>query len=117
MTEGGNLFIYDPKVDPSQISKDLNKKMIGDENIASKEGEWCISKNIYDAARNADAIIILTEWSEFKNLDWNQISNIMRSPAWIFDTRYLLNPKDLCLIDINYWRIGYGDKSLQFKTK
>ncbi len=117
MTEGGNLFIYDPKVDASQISKDLNKKMIGDENIASKEGEWCISKNIYDAARNADAIIILTEWSEFKNLDWNQISNIMRRPAWIFDTRYLLNPKDLSSIDINYWRIGYGDKSLQFKTK
>ena len=117
MTEGGNLFIYDPKVDASQISKDLNKKMNSDKNIASKEGEWCISKNIYDAARNADAIIILTEWPEFKNLDWNQISNIVRSPAWIFDTRYLLNPKDLSLIDINYWRIGYGDKSPKFKTK
>ena len=44
------------KVDASQISKDLNKKMISDENIVSKEGEWCISKNIYDAARNADAL-------------------------------------------------------------
>ena len=115
MTEGGNLFIYDPKVDVSQISKDLNKKMISDENILSKEGEWCISNNIYDAARNADAIIILTEWPEFKNLDWNQISNIMRSPAWIFDTRYLLNPKDISLININYWRIGYGDKSFKFE--
>ena len=36
----------------------------------------------------------------------------MRLPAWIFDTRYLLNPEDISKLDINYWRIGYGDQEV-----
>ena len=65
---------------------------------------------------NVDAALFLTEWNEFQSLEWCNLSKLMRKPAWVFDTRYLLNPKDLSLMDINYWRIGYGDNSLKSKT-
>tara|TARA_B100000212_G_C27347511_1_gene522036 strand:- start:53 stop:1480 length:1428 start_codon:yes stop_codon:yes gene_type:complete len=110
MIEGGNLIIYDPKVDYSQIENDLNKKMASIEEIDHSEGEWYKSKNIYNAVQDADAVILLTEWDQFINLDWERISNSMRKPSWIFDTRYLLDPRIISSININYWRIGYGDK-------
>ena len=112
MIEGGNLFIYDPKVNYSQIEHDLNKNMSTPENFTYSEGNWFQSSNIYDATENADAVVILTEWEEFKNLNWQKITNNMRSPSWIFDTRYLLNPEDISKLDINYWRIGYGDQMI-----
>ncbi len=112
LIEGGNLFIYDPKVDPLQIDIDLKKGNQENNEYNTNEGTWSFTKNIYTALTNADAIIILTEWQEFKNLDWLKISKLMRRPAWIFDTRYLLDPKDINHIDINYWRIGHGNSNL-----
>ena len=112
LIEGGNLFIYDPKVDPLQIDIDLKKGNQENNEYNTNEGTWSFTKNIYTALTNADAIIILTEWQEFKNLDWLKISKLMRRPAWIFDTRYLLDPKDINHIDINYWRIGQGNSNL-----
>ena len=81
-------------------------------NIEEAKGNWFQSSIIYDATENADAVVILTEWEEFKNLNWQKITNNMRSPSWIFDTRYLLNPEDISKLDINYWRIGYGDQMI-----
>ncbi len=112
LIEGGNLFIYDPKVDPLQIDIELRESMQGNNEYHINEGSWNFTNDIYEALTNADAVIILTEWQEFKNLNWLKISQIMRRPAWIFDTRYLLNPKDINSIDINYWRIGYGNTNL-----
>ena len=39
----------------------------------------------------SDAIIISTEWDEFKSFDWNHIYDLMKKPAWIFDGRNLLD--------------------------
>ena len=113
--EGGNLYIFDPKVDNTQISEDLNIEVSDAEKVGESEGGWCKTKNIYKSAEGADAIVILTEWDEFKYLDWKKISDSMRSPAWIFDTRYLLNPEEISKLDINYWRIGFGDESLDLR--
>ncbi len=109
MVEGGNLFIYDPKVDSSQITADLQCEMKTLESTRNEEGSWFLSSNIFDAAKDADAIIILTEWEEFRNLEWGKIAKLMRAPAWIFDTRYLLDPKEISSLNINYWRVGYGN--------
>ena len=55
----------------------------------------------------ADAIVVLTEWDEFRNLDWEAISSLMRSPAWIFDTRGICNLKKQ-KYKMNTWSIGNG---------
>ena len=45
---------------------------------------------------------------DYKNIDWLEISSLMRKPNWIFDTRRVLNAKMLRKSDINIWQLGEG---------
>ena len=56
--------------------------------------------------------LVLTEWEEYSNLDWKFISKIMRQPAWIFDSRYILNVEEIKKVGLNLWRIGDGANNL-----
>ena len=87
MNEGANLKIYDPRVSIKQLEKDLGLKKKDNVAIDSFNGSWKFSTDSYTAAEGTDAIVVLTEWEEFKHLDWETISNNMRSPSWVFDTR------------------------------
>ena len=58
------------------------------------------------SAEGADAIIVLTEWEEFKYLDWKEIFNVMRKPAWVFDARVFLNKEALKNIGFKVWSLG-----------
>ncbi|MCX8189849.1 MAG: UDP-glucose/GDP-mannose dehydrogenase family protein [Candidatus Diapherotrites archaeon] len=62
-------------------------------------------KNAYDATKGADAIIIITEWREFANLDYKKIHNSMKKPL-IIDGRNLLNRKNITDIGFVYEGIG-----------
>ena len=59
----------------------------------------------YEAARDADAIILLTEWEQFKALDYQRLYKGMRKPAFIFDWRNILDHAKLR-------RIGFGVKAV-----
>jgi UDPglucose 6-dehydrogenase len=50
-----------------------------------------IFDDAYSAAHDADAVIIVTEWDEFKVLDYQRIYDSMRKPAFIFDGRLILD--------------------------
>src|SRR5262249_47477387 len=50
-----------------------------------------IAADPYDAARGADAIAIVTEWNEFRNLSFTQLKQIMRRPA-LCDLRNIYDP-------------------------
>ena len=108
MQEGANLKIYDPRVSIKQLEKDLgmNKKI--DKIIESFNGSWKFATNYISAAEGADAIVILTEWEEFKQLDWKSIATNMRSPSWVFDTRSIINFKEAKCNGINIWIMGRG---------
>ena len=47
------------------------------------EGNVLVFDSASEAAERADAIVVLTEWDEFINLDWESIYEKMRKPAWI----------------------------------
>lgn len=51
-------------------------------------------KNAYDATEGADALILMTEWNEFKNLDLNRIKKQLSTPVFI-DTRNIYEPKKM----------------------
>ena len=104
LENGAHLSISDPKVTSKQIENELSLKEL--EEDPSSNGKWNFDKDIYKAARNADAIIIVTEWKEYENLNWKEISSLMRKPAWVFDTRKILSKKDLKKLGINYWQVG-----------
>ena len=77
----------------------------------SQEGCWFYSDNIYDASTEADAIVVLTEWEEYSNINWERISKLMRKPSWIFDSRSILNGKEIKNFGLNFWKIGNGSNN------
>tara|TARA_B100000886_G_C20426654_1_gene494462 strand:+ start:4591 stop:6021 length:1431 start_codon:yes stop_codon:yes gene_type:complete len=113
LEEGANLIIHDPKVDKNQIEIDLG---IQENSFKAKndlpinklkiEHKWEFSYNIENALKDADAAVIMTNWDEYKNLNWQKLYRSMRKPAWIFDTRSTIKNNDLDNIGINIWQIG-----------
>ncbi len=102
--EGANLSIYDPKVPSEKIISDLNledfsRKELYKQNVT-------IEKNLVDTITDSDAIIIITEWEDFERIDWKVFSKKMRSPAYLFDTRSIVNNEEVEKNGINLWKIG-----------
>jgi UDPglucose 6-dehydrogenase len=60
----------------------------------------------YAAAKGAHAIAILTEWEQFKGLDYEKIYASMTKPAFIFDGRNLLDHRKLFEVGFNVYPIG-----------
>ncbi len=60
----------------------------------------------YKAAEGAHAIAILTEWKQYKDLDYARILKSMQSPAFIFDGRNILDHKKLFEMGFNVFAIG-----------
>ena len=107
---GAEIIISDPKVKTSQIERDL--KMVENyKEINSEYGFWHFSEDIYCAVEDADAIVLLTEWQEYKDLDWQKIENSMRSPSWVFDARSIARVDQIKKTGLNVWSIGNGSLS------
>ena len=98
------IEIYDPKVDEDQIFQDLSNVS----KLQEKQLKKCVkvNSNPYHNCENAHAIAILTEWDEFKSLDWNKIYESMNKPAFIFDGRNILDRKKIEKIGFIYNGIG-----------
>ena len=61
------------------------------------------------ALQGADAVLILTEWQQYRELDWAVLAPLMRKPAWVFDARGVADPKQIASAGLNLWRVGEGD--------
>jgi UDPglucose 6-dehydrogenase len=59
----------------------------------------------YQAVNKADALVIITEWNEFKQIDLNKVKKQMASPI-IFDGRNIYDPSDLKKLGFKYYSIG-----------
>ena len=68
----------------------------------------------YEAAAGCDAITVLTEWTLFKELDYERIFRSMRKPAFIFDGRNILNHRELFATGFNVYALG-RPKLVHFK--
>lgn len=65
----------------------------------------------YEAADGAHAIALLTDWAEYRKLDYRRIHAAMERPAFLFDGRNLLDPEDLHQIGFNVYAIGRPDRT------
>ena len=106
--EGAEVFIHDPKVTSEQITKDLGMEQSNKDKVNGGEGRWFFIDDIDSEFVNADAVVILTQWDEYKKINWDSAALLMRKPSWIFDVRSILNPKEIINIGFNLWRIGDG---------
>ena len=117
LEEGAQLAIHDPKVDPEQISRDL--KLIASQRSAGgcrtnawglkRGGHLVASLDVASALQGADAVLILTEWQQYRELDWAALAPLMRKPAWVFDARGVVDPKQVESAGLNVWRVGEGE--------
>ena len=72
------------------------------------EGGWRFTKDLNECVVGADAIVILTAWEEYKELDFSVFSQLMRKPSWLFDTRNVVSKNKLKGSGMNFWQIGVG---------
>lgn len=86
-----NIVAYDPKAM-------LNAKSLLGDKIS-------YAKNIAIAAKDADILVVLTEWNDFKNIDLSKIKSLMKTPK-IVDLRNIIN-KDKAL-ELGFDYIGIG---------
>jgi len=90
--DGARVQAYDPVAMPnaSQVLQNVR-----------------LCEDAYDALSGCDAVIIATEWNEFKNLDLERVHKLMRSPV-IIDGRNLYDPAQMIERGFNYRGVGRG---------
>lgn len=95
--EHARLAITDPKA-LSNARKDLAD--------ISGAGTIEFVDDPYTAAENADAVLVMTDWKQYSELDWGRIYASMRKPALVFDTRNCLDTQALRSIGFKALNIG-----------
>jgi UDPglucose 6-dehydrogenase len=53
-------------------------------------------------------VLVLTEWQQFAQLDWQQLAAVMRQPAWLFDGRAICEAGAARAAGLKVWRVGEG---------
>ena len=91
LKEGSLIKVHDPQ------AMDNCKKKLGSRVM------YC--SNEYEASRGADALLILTEWNEYRSLDLLRIKSLMKNP-YIFDTRNVLDKSELVELGFKFDLIG-----------
>jgi len=92
--EGATLRLHDPKAMP------LLKQV-----VAEEDGKLTYCESPYAAAANAQALLILTDWAEYKLLDWARLRQLMELPL-IVDGRNLLDPDTIRDAGFEYISVG-----------
>lgn len=77
-------------------------------NARSTHPELVSCRDPYETAVRADALLLLTEWDEFRVLDWQRIRETMARPL-VLDGRNLLSPKHMKALGFEYHSVGRPD--------
>ena len=104
LDEQAQIVVYDPKVQENQVLKDLD--YLATRSQEENKDLLAVVGDPYEAARDSHGLAILTEWDEFKDLDWKKIKDSMKKPAFLFDGRKLLDRKQIESLGFVYYAIG-----------
>ena len=69
------------------------------------------SADPYEVARGADALLVLTEWEQFRRLDWKRVRNEMARPL-VVDGRNMLRPAEMKALGFEYMSFGRPEKAV-----
>jgi len=69
-------------------------------------------ESVFAAAQGAHALVILTDWEEFRSLDLNRVRSLMRTPI-IIDGRNIFEPAEMQAAGFEYYSLGRGDAPLR----
>jgi UDPglucose 6-dehydrogenase len=91
LERGAKVRAYDPEA--RIVAKSILKKKI------------YYARSAYDAVRGADALLLVTEWNEFREPDFKRVKRLMKAPV-IFDGRNLYDPKQVRALGFTYSSMG-----------
>ncbi|MCS6882362.1 MAG: UDP binding domain-containing protein, partial [Oscillochloridaceae bacterium] len=94
LREGARIKAYDP---------------VAMERAAEIIPEITFCRTAYDVAKEADALLIITEWNEFKQLDWDKIKGFMNQPV-VLDGRNIYEPAEMAARGFVYCGVGRGSQ-------
>lgn len=100
LAEQAQVVVYDPKVSSDAIVRDV----LGAG--ATPNPRLRVAASAYEACAGAHAVAIVTEWDEFKLLDFKKIYDAMPKPAHVFDGRNILDLDQLRAIGFQASGIG-----------
>ena len=98
LEENACLKIYDPQVSDESILTALG--------LEENDKRISFHNNATDATKSTHAIAILTEWEEFKDLNFDKIYAQMEKPAYLFDGRNLIDSEIVKSAGFRVYRIG-----------
>jgi len=98
LAEGAHVVVYDPQVSEEQIRAEILGSGINP--------NLTVSTSALEACKGAHGAAILTEWDEFKTLDFPKIHEDMLKPAFLFDGRNILPIEKLKQIGFRVFAIG-----------
>jgi UDPglucose 6-dehydrogenase len=90
LEQKAKVKVYDPRADYRELGV---------------EPKFSIASNIEEVAKSTDALVLLTEWNEFKAYDWEGVPKKMNQPVF-FDTKNFLDEKAMFSYGFKYYSIG-----------
>jgi len=101
LQDGAIVHVYDPKVTREDAATEM-----GYHGMEVPEDQFVFAPDAASAVEGAHAIVVLTEWGEFKTYDYAEFYKKMMKPAFVFDGRNLLDPFQLESIGFEVHSLG-----------
>ncbi|HEU0002981.1 MAG TPA: UDP-glucose/GDP-mannose dehydrogenase family protein [Ktedonobacteraceae bacterium] len=98
-SQGADVRVYDP------VATTTGREALEREGVRMEQVQFC--SDAYEAAQGADALVIVTEWNEFKSLDMLQIRAAMRRPV-VIDGRNVYEAPEMNRLGFIYRGMGRG---------
>ena len=101
LDKGAKVRVFDPKAMP-KVQAEFGAKV-----------EYC--ELAYEAIKGADALIIATEWNEFRRPDFERMRSLLKRPV-IFDGRNLFSPERMAQRGFEYYCVGRPDPAVKVQA-
>ncbi len=98
-SQGADVRVYDP------VAMTTGREALEHEGVRMEQVQFCA--DVYEVAQGADALVIVTEWNEFKSLDMLQIRATMRRPV-VIDGRNVYEATEMNRLGFIYRGMGRG---------
>jgi UDPglucose 6-dehydrogenase len=95
LADGAEIAVHDP------VAMEVSKKQL--------DGRVRFAANPYDAVEGAEALLLVTEWNEFRQPDFHRVKELMAKPV-VFDGRNIWNPQRLRDMGFSYYGVGRAAK-------
>jgi UDPglucose 6-dehydrogenase len=101
LAAGAKVQAYDP-VAISEARKHIAAWSAA---TAGERSDVIFTASAYDALKGADALVLVTEWNEFRNPDLSRVKTLLKNPI-VFDGRNIYQPETIKQSGFTYYGIG-----------